>query len=210
MAQHDFQFTKHWFETRNEKTFLRWVKPVFEGRPITYFEIGVFEGMSLVWMFQNILTHPESRGVGVDPWLMTAKLGSREMRSVMERAHHNLSPWMQAKTQAGKPRCELIRANSCEVMYRAAERRPLAGIGPETLDLCMIDGGHFDVQAFDDARKVLPLMKIGGVILFDDVRNAYKKTEHVAQGLRMFVDQYGDRVRRVWTSRIMRGYERIS
>ena len=39
----------------------------FKGRPeLTYLEVGVFEGKSVVWMLENILTDPSSKVTAVD------------------------------------------------------------------------------------------------------------------------------------------------
>jgi len=68
-TKHDFRFTRNWFRRRNQATFEEYVLPMWAGKPITYLEIGVYEGQSLTWMMQNVLTHPDSRAVGIDPWL---------------------------------------------------------------------------------------------------------------------------------------------
>ena len=66
----DFQYTRNWFCLRDLATFREYIMPQWKDKPIKYLEIGVFEGMSMVWMLHNVLTHPDSRAVGVDPWLM--------------------------------------------------------------------------------------------------------------------------------------------
>jgi len=133
-TQHDFQFTRRWFLNRNQPTFREYVLPVWEGKPITYLEIGVFEGMSIVWMLQRILTHPNSRAVGVDPWLMTRKIGSQQMQDVCDRAWHNTKPW--------RYKCQLARGNSGEVLARMLGRGASWGITKNSVDLCMVDGDH--------------------------------------------------------------------
>jgi len=40
----------------------------FAGQPITYVEIGCWEGMSASWVAENVLTHEDSRGYGIDPY----------------------------------------------------------------------------------------------------------------------------------------------
>jgi hypothetical protein len=38
----------------------------FRDRPISYLEIGIWEGRSACWMLDNILIHPESKYTGID------------------------------------------------------------------------------------------------------------------------------------------------
>lgn len=59
-----YAFTCDWgvcFRRNAEKIF-----SPYKGQPITYLEIGVWEGRSMCWMFDNILTHPDSRAVAVE------------------------------------------------------------------------------------------------------------------------------------------------
>jgi hypothetical protein len=60
-----YNFSEDWFT---------WNLPIWEeilghlrGKPnIHYLEIGVFEGRSLIWMLENILTHPTSKATCID------------------------------------------------------------------------------------------------------------------------------------------------
>lgn len=173
-----YQITRHWFRNRNQKTFEEYVKPEWEDHPITYLELGVFEGGSMTWMLDNVLTHPDSRAVGVDPWLITSKLDQEVMDTVKTRAFYNT---------AFHPNCILQRGNSCEILRRMNGRGGFLGITKKSVDICMIDGDHNAYAVLDDALQVLPLMKQGGVILFDDVENRVSKPNHVKQGIELLL-----------------------
>ena len=194
------QFTRGWFRARNLSTFREHLYPKWAGKPIIYLELGVFEGMSLLWMFQHILTHPESRAVAVDPWLMTSKMTSQAMEQVMGRAYHNLN------FVAGT-RCHIVRANSVEALTRMSHRGGFLGITRKSVDVCMIDGDHNAGAVLDDARWVLPLMKKGSWLLFDDVENDKPKANHVKHGLSMFLDEHPDDMALVWKHRYVECYE---
>jgi predicted O-methyltransferase YrrM len=195
---HDFQFTKKWFLTRNGSTFMEYILPEWKDRPIFYLEIGVFEGMSLTWMMQNVLTHPESKAVGVDPWLMTSRVQKYDMDKIMQRAFHNLSPWSD--------RCQLLRMNSVEILTAAIKGRDAFGLERESLDICMIDGDHSHLGTWNDARLCLHLLKPGGWMLFDDVENNSRKVNHVKDGVRLFLENQGHRMRFLWKHRYMEAY----
>lgn len=196
-----FQFTRRWFLNRNLATFREHVAPRWAGKQCLYLELGVFEAQSLVWMLQRVLTHPRSRAVGVDPWLMTTKLETDFMEAVRQRAVANTREWAD--------RCRLIRGSSAEVLRRMCGRGGYAGIGKGTVDLCMIDGDHNELAVLDDARHCLELVRPGGWLLFDDVENDVEKRRHVKHGLTAFLDEAADRVRFLWKHRYVEAYERI-
>ena len=197
-----FTFTRNWFRTRNLSTFVAYIHPVWAGKPITYLELGVFEGMSLCWMMQHVLTHPEARAVGIDPWLPTEKLGEEDMDAARKRAFFNLAHWPLKKAQ-------LIRANSAEILRRMARRGGYLGIKAGSLDLSMVDGNHNALAVWDDARLVYELLKLGGIMYFDDVENDLPKRDHVKEGVGLFTREFRRRVKLLWKHRYMEAYQKI-
>jgi len=198
---HDFQWTRNWHRLRNLSTFRDFVYPQWHGKPITMLEIGCFEAQSTVWCMQYLLTHPDSRMVSCDPWLQTTKLSSEFMEDVMYRAVHNIEPY--------RDRCQFVRGNSAEVLRRMI-RKGYAGITKKSVDLCMIDGGHHALGVLDDCRLCLKFVKSGGWMLLDDVENDKDKgLDHVKGGLSMFLEESGDKVKRVFKYKYMEGYEVI-
>lgn len=181
---HTFQFTRSWFLNRNLETFKELVLPEWVGKPITYLELGVFEGMSLVWMLQHVLTHPDAKAVGVDPHLMTTKLSEETMHQVMQRAIGNTAPWTTTHYGRDVPNCKLIRGNSAEVLrLMLRNRHGYMGIKAESVDLCMVDGDHNALGVLDDCRLVWRLLKPGGWMICDDYFNDKPKTHHVEEGV---------------------------
>lgn len=199
-SQHDFQFQRRWFVNRNLETFREYVLPQWQGKPCVYLEIGTFEGMSVAWMLQHVLTHPESRAVCCDPWLITTKLDSEFMEGVYKRAQHNTAPW--------RNRCQLIRGNSAEVLRRM-QSKGHAGIGKQSVDLCMIDGNHWAPYVADDLANCFELVKQGGWIIADDVENVHEKANHVKQGLAQWLADNPGKVRQVWKHRFCECYEKL-
>jgi hypothetical protein len=163
-------------------------------------EIGVFEGMSLCWMMQHVLTDPSSVSVGVDPWLPTIKLSLEYMEGVRERAHHNLRPWIEQN------RCTLSRCSSA-VALRKMLHRGYLGLHEGSVDICMIDGEHVPLLVCDDAKLVCRLLKPGGWMLFDDVEFSHPKAETVGEGIQMFLAD-NPPVRQVWKHGHMECYEK--
>jgi predicted O-methyltransferase YrrM len=133
---------------------------------------------------QRVLTHPDAKAVGVDPWLMTTKLSSETMDEVRRRAHQNVEPWQGVFGN----KCTLIRGSSAEVLRLMLKNKfGYAGIKRGSLDLCMVDGDHNELGVLDDCRLVWQLLKPGGWMIADDVENDKPKAHHVKEGLAAFL-----------------------
>jgi len=199
-------FTRGWFRTRNLATFREFIYPEFAGKPIKYLELGVFEGMSMLWMMQRVLTHPDSRAIGIDPWLCTEKINENEMTAVMMRAFHNVG---LDRADLATVRCNLIRGNSAELLRKAANRGGIDWLKKGTVDLSMVDGNHNALAVWDDARYVYKLLKPGGLMLFDDVENDLPKKDHVKEGVGLWLAEAGDTVKLEWKHKYMEAYRKV-
>ena len=198
----NFRFTRQWFRRRNMGTFTEFVHPHWSGRQsLTYLEIGVFEGMSLVWMLQNVLTDETSRAVGIDPWLCGFNMNGDYLDEVMQRALANTEPF--------RARCQLIRANSCDILRRMQTKGGFLGIGFNDVDICLIDGAHYALSVLDDARQSFKLLKPGGWLIFDDVVGRHAGPEHVRGGIDLFVAETGNGVKKVFAQGYLEAWEKI-
>lgn len=209
--RYEFQFTRNMFRNRNLPTYREFVYPYWKNKgPLIYLELGVYKGQSLIWMLQHILGHPDSRAIGIDPWLMTTKRTSDDMEIVRQHAFWNIQKWdFFTDSVLGFKKCQLLRANSAEVLPMMNRKGGAFGISKNTLDICLIDADHNALAVLNDARLVFPLMKIGGWIIFDDVVNDIPKKDHVENGLRMFLEEIGDSTKLVIKHRYVEIYERI-
>jgi len=186
-GMNNFDFTRKWFLSRNIKTWSTFLPLKYSNeRPINMLQIGVFEGMDLVWCMQHIAGHPDSRVFAIDPWAATNKLDHVYMEGVYQRAQRNLSPWIS--------RICLMRGYSdsvMELMKHGAQHNKTI-IYPDGWDLIVVDGDHTADAVYTDARLAFDLIKPGGWVIFDDVRNRVEKKDHVVHGLERFVDNQTD------------------
>jgi len=200
------KFTRRWFEHRNQKTWSTFLLDKFSSKePVNMIQIGVFEGMDLLWCLQNFLGHARSRVLAVDPWAATRKLDDEKMAAVEERARANLASY-------GK-KVELVKGYSAEVLKQSLEQTERVKgklIEPGQWDLVIVDGDHTDLAVLADARLALQLVRSGGWIVFDDVRNAHPKKNHVYDGLEIFLSQRGHEVKEVWRHRYCNCYEKLT
>lgn len=147
------------FNLHARPNFHEHIRPRFAGQPMRYLELGVFYGKSAIWMFRNILTHPEARADLVDPWMGDDKWYGKpkkqntqaRMDAVCETARRNL--WRYRR------RCTIHRMTSaaffenCNNLY----------------DLIYIDGEHSHDAALLDGQNAMRHIKSDGVIIFDDM-----------------------------------------
>lgn len=191
---YSYKFTRRWFKNRNQITFSTFLARKFDGsNPVNLLQIGVFEGMDVVWQFQNTLRHPESRCLAVDPWLPNKK---HNMEEVYERAKHNLRPF--------RKQLHIERDKSQNLLPRLIEKPAVIGEKPihaGEWDLIIIDGDHNAPVVYMDAANSYELLRIGGWMVFDDVRNKHEKRNHVADGIEDFLLDYDQQVELEWFHR---------
>lgn len=199
-------FTRNWFRNRNLSTFRDFVYPVWSGQPhTTYLELGVFEGMSLTWMFQYVLTDSTSRAVCVDPWLDTIRLSNEYMDEVRQRAYNNLDEWKQ--------RCHIHRGTSAVALRRILGRHGYLGLTRDSVDICMVDGEHNALAVLDDLRLVSQIVKPDGWIILDDVVMKHQ-TDNVDEGRTLWLQELRlqgreSQFRLLWKDRHCECYKRF-
>lgn len=138
------QYSTNWFEGQIPN-WQRWLAP-FMGKPdLKALEIGSFEGRSAVWMLENVLTAPGSTIDCIDLFEPAEKFGDYHARF---RA--NTAPWRERITE--------YPGRSYEQLKRLS--------GP--YDIVYIDGWHSAFGALADGVMTWPMLKVGGVMIFDD------------------------------------------
>jgi len=124
------------------------------GQPITVLEIGSFEGMSTVWMLENLLTHPESKILCLDPFEANPEFYRGTVGNYLGAFQENVAPF--------KEKVIIIQKRS---QLAKQDLEPYRG----KLSLAYIDGSHECQDVFYDALLCAYLVKPGGLIIFDDI-----------------------------------------
>lgn len=194
LTGHDFKFTRNWFRQRNQVTWSTYLKPMFDTNSrIRAIQIGVFEFMDAAWLMQNVLVHPASCLVCIDPWAATTKLSAEYMEAVRGRAAHNAGKWVD------EGKVSIMRGYSQDI---------LPSLSPG-YNLVVIDGDHNAEPVYKDAKEALRLLHPGGYIVFDDVRNRIPKKNHVFDGIEMFLKEHRDEVELQWQHRYADCYRKL-
>ena len=156
-------------------------------------------------MFQNLLKHPDSRLVGVDPWLSYEHhrkgMDQEFADQCYENAQTNLNEW--------KSRVTLIRGMSQNVLPDGLIKGSVGPVLVGKFDLAIIDGDHKAAAVLTDAMNCFDLLKKGGWMLFDDVRTSIAKKGQVKEGLEEFLKSYDEQVKQVWSHRFCECYEKL-
>ena len=154
----EYKFTKDWFN---------WAPPVWEQLiPMlptnverSFLEIGSFEGRSMVWIVENMM-NPGDEIICVDTWEGGEEHGAEDMGTVEERFHHNCAVARSKNAASVLP----YKGTSVDYLGTALSE----GEHKITFDFIYIDGSHIAKDVLTDACMAWPLLKTGGVMVFDD------------------------------------------
>jgi predicted O-methyltransferase YrrM len=173
----------NWFHHYAEGFFKHHLTPL-SGKPgLRFLQIGAFTGDASVWMLDNILTDTRSVLVDVDTWG-----GSDE-------AEHE--PFDFADVEAvydermrGTRTCKFKGTSS-----KFFQAHPESGIA-ESFDFIYIDGGHNAYTVLNDAVRAYPMLKLGGMIAFDDYqwKSGHGRLRDPGPAIDVILDLYSDRL----------------
>lgn len=138
-AYRNYQFTHDWF-THNIPAWETHLKPFVHYPNVHALEIGSFEGMSACWLLDHVLTHPCAKLTCIDLYFQ-------------ESFEANL-----ALTGSAQKLIKLV-GDSHQI---------LKSLPSETYDFIYIDGCHLADHVQKDATLAWRLLKIGGLMIFDD------------------------------------------
>ena len=155
----EYKFTQDWFS---------WAPAVWEQLiPLLperkkFLEIGSFEGRSATWIIENMIDNEAVPGsvLCIDTWEGGEEHGEENMGGVEERFDHNIAilraKYPERFIDQYKNKSTVALA---EIMH--GDRSP-------TFEFIYIDGRHIDTDVLTDACMAWPLLKQGGIMVFDD------------------------------------------
>lgn len=131
-------------------------------------EIGVFGGKSLIPMAYALKEIGKGKIIGIDPWSHAAS--AEGMEGV------NYDYWMSVNH-------ELILSGLLQKIYQfglvnyidLVRSTSLNAPIIQNIDFLHIDGNHSDETSYADVTKWVPLVRRGGIVIFDDINWATTK-----------------------------------
>ena len=149
----NYHFTQDWF-TSNIPVWASVLKP-YQGKPdVQYLEIGTWEGRSLLWVLDNILTHPTSHLTAIDPLIDDP--GWPDSKDIKGTLFANV------KLSGEAERVKVI------VGFSQVELRKLP---LDSYDIIYIDGSHASNDTLEDLVLSSRLLKKNGLMIMDDYQH---------------------------------------
>jgi predicted O-methyltransferase YrrM len=154
----DFVFTNNWFDITARGV---WDILVPQVNPTRILEVGSFEGASAVYLINALGQAHDLDLHCIDTWGGGVEHQDIDMAAVESRFHHNTA----LATSRATKRINLVTHKG----YSDACLAKLLAEGQgESFDLVYIDGSHQAPDVLVDAVLGFKLLKVGGVMIFDD------------------------------------------
>lgn len=142
-----YEFSDDWFSQHIDAWNSLNQREKFSQRPdFQYLEIGVFEGRSLIWVLENFLTGPRSKATAIDVFYDPTY--ENRLKKNLERGGF-------------EKRTTILKGKSKEILRK---------LDKSTFDLIYIDASHKLKDVLYDMMLSWDLLKVGGVLIFDDYR----------------------------------------
>ncbi len=183
----DPQFSSDWFSNKI---------PAFErlllecrSQRMNMLEIGSFEGRSACWFLNYVLLHPESTLTCIDHFTFA---GSMEQRASIEGLIGTLPDTLALEERFLQNIATTGNAHKVTVLRGLAENI-LPTLDDASFDCIFIDGSHAAQHVLRDAILSWPLLRNGGLLLFDDyaLHLFADIRDDPAQGIHAFLSVFG-------------------
>jgi predicted O-methyltransferase YrrM len=153
----DYKFTQDWF-SHNIPVWEQLVKSLPERK--SFLEIGSFEGRSTVWIVENMMEDGGHIDC-VDTWEGSEEHDGIDMSEVIRNFRHNAK--LLGKKYPERTVCEHWESSQWALSQFNASME-----GDTVYDFIYIDGSHVAKDVLTDACMAWPLLKQGGLLVFDD------------------------------------------
>lgn len=151
-----YKFTSDWFLTNQSSWDVHLES--FKHRPnLNFLEIGSYEGRSTIWLLENVLTDPTSKITCIDLFDGTLEENNMEDDPNLNLGYEST---FYSNIEPFKDKVTVLKGWSHEMLRQIHSS--------EEFDFAYIDGDHTAYGTLMDAVMIHPLIKSGGLIIFDD------------------------------------------
>jgi predicted O-methyltransferase YrrM len=141
----------NWFYVTGKYHFEKLLSQYKDEPNLNYLQIGVFTGDASIWLMENVLTHSSSKLTDVDTWQGSDEEVHHDMDFIDIEKTYDFKTIKYHRIKKVKERSSIFLAN-CK----------------DTFDFIYIDGDHTASAVLIDALLSWNLLKVGGIIAFDD------------------------------------------
>jgi SAM-dependent methyltransferase len=128
---------------------------------ITYLEVGVWEGRSMIWVLTNILTGKNCTAYAIDPWQPYQELNEKELQWHGEAESNFDFNMAQILSEENRDTQVIKMKSSSAEAFRKIES--------SSVDLLYIDGSHSAPDVLEDLVCAWRVLKPGGHLICDDI-----------------------------------------
>jgi predicted O-methyltransferase YrrM len=178
--ENNYIFTVDWF-SYNIQIWTHYLNS-FKDRPnLRFLEIGSFQGRSTVWLLENILTNDSSIITCIDTFEGSIEHTlhfQNDIKNLFDIFSHNISKF--------KNKVNIIKNKSQDALKKINEQ----------YDFIYVDGDHKASSVIEDAILSFPLLKKGGIMIFDDYLwfQMKKFIDNPKVAIDAFLEIYADKI----------------
>lgn len=163
-------YTQDWFS--KEISIWNKYKPLFFNKEkIRCLEIGSFEGRSTIYMLNNYCNGNNSHVDALDTWEGSVEHSSDKKDNLYDRFLNNTQKFIE------KNKLSIYRDYSSNTLMKFIQE--LNANSREQYDVIYVDASHIAKDVLLDATLAWKLLKIGGLMLFDDYEWSYYKNSEM-------------------------------
>jgi predicted O-methyltransferase YrrM len=155
--EENYQFTNDWFATCR----LTWLNLIPQINPTKILEIGSYEGASTCFLIETLGKTKPIELHCVDTWEGGVEHDGTDMESVESRFKQNTNIAIESATHE----VELVVHKGCSDLELT---KLIASDKRSYFDFIYVDGSHQAPDVICDAILSFKLLRVGGVIAFDD------------------------------------------
>lgn len=145
------KFTVDWFDSNIPK-FNNILSHLIEKEDIHGLEIGSFEGRSTCWFLDTVFNQKNSSFTCIDTWEGSMEHNQQQKESIWNLFLENIKDYSPEKV----------------IIKRGLSRDRLRDSDLKKYNFIYIDGSHTTRDVLGDAVLCFDLLKIGGIMTFDD------------------------------------------
>ena len=178
--ENDYIFTVDWF-SYNIQIWTHFLNGLKDKPNLRFLEIGSFQGRSTVWLLENILTSNTSTITCIDTFEGSIEHilhFQNDIKNLFDIFSHNISKF--------KNKVNIIKDKSQDALKKINEK----------YDFIYVDGDHKASSVIEDAILSFPLLKKGGIMIFDDYLwfEMKKFIDNPKVAIDAFLEIYADKI----------------
>lgn len=156
MNENEYEFTMDWFDNH----IPIWKNLLETSKPSRILEVGSFEGRSTTYIIQECSKWNPLYVHCIDTWEGGEEHEGIDFETVERRFEHNIK--LSLKATASPVSVWKHKGKSVDMLCK------IIASGEKQFDLIYIDGSHIAADVLTDAVLAFRLLKVGGVLVFDD------------------------------------------